>query len=119
MSHEKNSTQQTRSRRAVTSDDFVRFLVEKNPESNCPVCDGDAWTVVCPFGDHLDTYRLVVPMRDGPNPMTISTFAIFCDNCGYLRQHLARVVHQWVEANPVEQELDFESEAEPGTADAE
>jgi hypothetical protein len=41
--------------------------------------------------------------------MTISTFAIFCDSCGYIRQHLARTVQKWAEENPIEPELDFES----------
>lgn len=41
-----------------------------------------------------------MPLRDGENPMSLSTFAIHCDNCGYLRQHLSKVVKKWVTANP-------------------
>ena len=109
MSDGNDSSQAPRSKRAVATSDFIRFLEAKNPDSNCPVCQSATWTVVCPYGGEGDTYRLVVPMRDGSKPMTISTFAIFCDSCGYVRQHLARTVQRWVTENPLEPELDFES----------
>ncbi len=109
MSEDNASIPPPRSRRAVATADFVRFLEAKSPDSDCPVCGSSAWTVVCPYGGEQDVYRLVVQMRDGLRPMTISTFAIFCDSCGYIRQHLARTVQKWAEENPIEPELDFES----------
>ncbi|WPN50920.1 hypothetical protein QMK52_18685 [Pseudomonas sp. P9_2] len=108
MSDEQNSQKQKRSMLATTADDFVRFLEEKSPESNCPVCEGETWTVISPSFANADSYRLVTSLKDGNRPQNLSTFALFCDNCGYLRQHLSRVVKKWVDENPVEPELDFE-----------
>ena len=99
---------QKRSVLATAADDFVRFLEAKSPESDCPVCEGDAWTVICPAFANADSYRLVTSLKDGSRPQSISTFAIYCDNCGYLRQHLSRVVKKWADENPAEPELDFE-----------
>ncbi|WP_095083361.1 hypothetical protein [Pseudomonas sp. Irchel s3h17] len=118
MSDELSSQKQKRSSLATAADDFVRFLEAKSPESDCPVCDGDSWTVICPTYDHADTYRLVTSLKDGSRPQSVSTFAIFCDNCGYFRQHLTRVVKKWTDENPVEPELDFSSPPEKGDVDA-
>ncbi|MNJ39982.1 hypothetical protein D3C77_348660 [compost metagenome] len=97
-----------RSRLAVPADEFVRFLEEKTQGLKCPSCAADDWTVVCPTDDYADTYRLVTTLRDGSRPMNLSTFAIYCDNCGFVRQHLSRVVRAWVEQNPAAPELDFQ-----------
>jgi hypothetical protein len=96
-----------RAKLAVRTRDFVRFLNEKSPESDCPVCGFDQWTVICP-GPEGDTYRIVAPLRDGDKSVTISTFAIHCENCGYLRHHVSKVVKRWADANPEEPELDFD-----------
>lgn len=120
MSDEKNEIKTKRSPLSVSSNDFVRFLEEKTLDSICPACKADEWTVVCPFsdeGDDNDTYRLVTPLRDGVKPTQISTFAIYCDNCGYIRQHLTRVVRNWANENPLEPELDFDPEQEASTGD--
>lgn len=110
MTSEQTIKQPERSKLSVTSDDFVRFLEAKNPESDCPVCGEETWTVICPFDheDAHDTYRLVTRLKDGSRPMTVSSFGLFCDSCGYLRQHVAKVVRQWVDDNPIEPELEFE-----------
>lgn len=118
MSDEQTHKAPKRAALAIAVTDFVRFLVAKSPESDCPVCKGDTWTVICPFDDDADTYRLVTSLRDGNRPMSVSTFALYCDNCGYVRQHLSKVVKKWVEENPVEPELDFDSPIEDGDSDA-
>lgn len=109
MSDDENSPEVSRSKFAVKSNDFVRFLEEKTPGSICPACKGDDWTLICQPNESADTYRLVTVMKDGSRQITLSTFAIYCDACGYVRTHLARHVRKWVDENPREPELDFGS----------
>lgn len=106
MSDDQESTLK-RSKLAVLSRDFVRFLQAKGPDSNCPVCGCDQWTVIT-MGPEGYAYRMVAPLRDGDRPISISTFAIHCEDCGYVQQHASKVVKKWVEANPAEPELDFD-----------
>lgn len=113
MSDEKNAETEKKSKFTLDSDEFIRFLEFKTPESICPACGHDEWTVICPSGENTNNFRLVTLMRDGPKPIHLNTFAIFCKNCGFIRQHLSRFVREWAEENPVEGELDF------GDADAE
>lgn len=85
----------------VIADDFVRFLKSKalSEDDVCPVCGKDHWTILCPAGDQ-DTFRLGTPIRNSEELFYLSTFGYFCENCGYLRQHFADVVHKWVKDNP-------------------
>jgi len=86
----------------TSSDDFVRFLKNKLPDSDpCPACGEDDWSVVCPRDDE-DMYRLGLVVRNAPKPFYLSTFAYYCDNCGYLRQHVSKLVYDWVKENPME-----------------
>ncbi|WP_321837918.1 hypothetical protein [Pseudomonas kulmbachensis] len=117
MSDDQIQKSPKRSLFATKVSDFVRFLVAKTPETDCPVCNGSTWTVVCPFDDDADTYRLSTPLKDGNRPMAVSTFALYCDSCGYLRQHSSKVVSKWVADNPIEMELDFDSPPENTEAD--
>lgn len=116
MSDENKTADKKKHMFTVTSDDFIRFLEAKTPESDCPACGFDEWTVICPSGEDTNTYRLVTSMKDGLKPMHINTFAIHCKECGYVRHHLSRFVKAWVEDNPMEPELDFfERDAEDMT----
>lgn len=107
MSTTSDSQKPKRSRLAVPADDFVRYLEAKTQGQTCPACGHDDWTLVCPSDEEADAYRLVTVLKDGDRPMNISTFAIYCDHCGFLRQHLARKVRDWALQNPIEQELDL------------
>jgi len=118
MSDDQTLKTPKRSTFATGITDFVRFLEAKSPESDCPVCGGSTWTVVCPFDDDADTYRLVTSLKDGNRPMSLSTFALYCDECGYVRQHISKVVKKWVDENPIELELDFDSPPVDGDSDA-
>ena len=86
---------------AVDSKDFARFLVAKGAgkDENCPLCQGDDWTILCPDDDG-PTLRLGMPVRNRPDMFYMSTFGYFCNSCGYLRTHMASTVHEWVENNP-------------------
>lgn len=100
---------------STTMDDFIRFLHEKTTGRECPACGNSAWTVLGPAEGEY-SYRLVTLLKDDPRrTLRLSTFALVCDNCGYLRQHMARVVRKWVEENPEAQQeldLDIDDEAE-------
>lgn len=117
MSDDQTQKNPKRSKFATGVTDFVRFLIAKSPETDCPVCDGSTWTVICPFDDGANTYRLVTSLGDVDRPMSISTFALYCDGCGYVRHHLSKVVKKWVDENPVELELDFGSPLADGDVD--
>lgn len=103
-----DSNNPNRSKFAITAEDFVRFLEKKTTGASCPACGTDDWTLICPADDFADAYRLVTPLRDGGRSLNLSTFAIYCDSCGFVRQHFSRVVRTWVQNNPIDPELDFE-----------
>ncbi|HCF7312658.1 TPA: hypothetical protein NIJ62_003520 [Pseudomonas aeruginosa] len=100
MSEENNEAH----RFSVSMEDFIRFLEAKTGESDCPACKGETWTVI--GVDKTDiSYRLVTSLRDGSGPVTLSTFGVYCNNCGYIRQHLSRKVKDWVLENPGPEQL--------------
>jgi hypothetical protein len=85
---------------SVSPDDFVRFIQAKAQSDDfCPVCKTDQWSVMCDPED-LPTYRLGTPIRNRAEQFYLSTFGYFCDNCGFIRQHMAAVVHKWATENP-------------------
>lgn len=86
---------------SVKSEDFIRFIVEKGggEEENCPVCQGSEWTVLCPDDDG-PVLRLGLPVRNREKMFYLSTIGYFCASCGFIRTHMASVVHKWVENNP-------------------
>lgn len=97
----------------TSSDDFVRFLRDKLPEDDpCPACGKDDWTVICPQ-DEDDMYRLGLVVRNVEKPFYLSVFAYYCDNCGYLRQHISKLVHDWVKQHPAEELADPVNDQEP------
>ncbi|NNA42457.1 MULTISPECIES: hypothetical protein [Pseudomonas] len=102
---------------SVSSNEFVRFLVAKggNETERCPVCSGEEWTVLCP-NDGGPTLRLGMPVRNREKTFYLSTFGYYCVNCGFLRTHMASVVHKWVEENPaVDTDLADDDSAESDT----
>lgn len=97
----------------VLADDFVRFLKSKaqSDDDVCPVCGKDHWTILCPAGDQ-ETFRLGTPVRNKEEIFYVSTFAYYCQSCGYLRQHFSDVVYRWVQENPLVD--NFEADTEEG-----
>ena len=95
----------------TSSDDFVRFLESKNETMTCIFCQNESWTVICDFSDNGNAFRLTTPIRNAPKPGTVSYFTIHCQECGFLMNFLARIVHQWVQDNPISPDSD------PGAAE--
>ena len=92
---------------SVTVDDFIRFLEEKSFESKCPSCGSAAWTVIGSGATEM-TYRLITQMRDGPSPTYLNSLGIYCNECGFIRQHIAKVVKRWVDENPEPEQLELD-----------
>lgn len=85
---------------SVSPDDFVRFITSKADKDDiCPICGKDQWAVLC-SPDEQPVFRLGIPVRNRPEQYYLSMFGYHCENCGYLRQHMAWVVYEWVKANP-------------------
>ncbi|MNJ28711.1 hypothetical protein D3C77_232570 [compost metagenome] len=95
-----------RERFTVKMDDFIRFLEAKTSTTNCAACGHDHWTILG-WSDTDVTLRLVNELLDGPKPESTSSFALFCNNCGFLRQHVSKVVRDWVDSNPEPTQLDL------------
>lgn len=95
---------------SVTVEDFIRFLEAKTFESECPACHTANWTVIG-SGENEMTYRLITPMRDGPRPNFVNFLGIYCNECGFVRQHLAKVVRRWVDDNPEPEQLELDEMA--------
>lgn len=99
----------------VTADEFIRFLSEKTGASDpCPVCQADDWGVLCPAGDEALTYRFGNLVRNMERQFYVSSFAYYCASCGYMRHHMARVVFEWVQANPTDVPFVADSMEVPG-----
>lgn len=97
----------------TSGDDFIRFLGAKTGKSDpCQVCGTDNWVIFCDSEDVTNRFGTMV--RNAEKQYYISSFAYSCTNCGYMRHHLARVVHDWVKANPAP---DSEVEAEEPSKD--
>lgn len=92
---------------AVRTSDFVRFLEEKTLDQPCPACGACQWTLIGPKDDGI-TFMLRTALRGASSPTQVTTVAVYCNECGFLRQHLAKVVRNWVDANPAPDQLEFE-----------
>lgn len=97
---------------SVSMDDFIRFLVSKTNDSVCPACGTGHWTVIGSATNDM-AFRMVTQLRDGPSSTQINTFALSCNECGFVRQHLARKVREWVDSNPHQEQLELEDLDEP------
>jgi hypothetical protein len=99
---------------AVSGDDFIRFLREKTDEVACPACASNEWTIFS-LTEPDQAYRLITPLKSAAHSSFVNMLALYCDECGYVRHHLARIVKEWVTQNPEAQgqlELD-EPENDP------
>lgn len=102
----------------VNSEDFADFLREKTPDSVCPACGMDEWTVICPDPDEsINAFRMRLVLQDGPRPASLSALAIYCDNCGYIRCHASRTVRKWVDARQFELDLQSGDDSSEGYVD--
>lgn len=94
------------------SDDFIRFLETNAPESPCPVCKHQSWAVLCDPGEDGVSYRVTSPIKNAGRPGVVSEFLVHCSNCGHTRRFMSRVVHHWVENNPLPEEIEEISASE-------
>ena len=85
---------------AVAPDDFVRFITAKaTKDDTCPICNSDQWSILC-SPDDQPVFRLGTSVRNRDPQYYLSTYGYYCENCGFIRQHMAEIVHAWVKENP-------------------
>lgn len=94
---------------AVKTPDFVRFLEAQTEDKPCPACGSIKWIIIGP-GDGGTTYLLRTSLRGGSKTSQVTTMALHCEDCGFLRQHVAKVVRDWVNCNPDQSEKDVDQE---------
>ncbi|MDO1495788.1 hypothetical protein HND72_14505 [Pseudomonas putida] len=96
-----------RERFSVQMDDFIRFLEEKTGSTTCSACGKNEWTL---FGlpDTDVAFRAITSFLDGPEEESTSSFVLFCNNCGFMRHHVSKVVRDWVDSNPAPVQPDLD-----------
>lgn len=94
-------------RLTTTMKDFIRFLQAKTSNHECPACGNKMWTIAGFVGQE-NAARFNLKIEDVPNASSVSSLGCSCNECGFMRFHMAHVVHEWLEANPAaQQELDL------------
>lgn len=95
----------------VFVNDFIAFLNDTRPDSNCPGCgtSPSIWSLCSsvwegnPYGKQ-DGREFMEPIfhafktahSDGA-PVGMTTYAMFCTKCGHLEQIFAPVIHDWLQ----------------------
>lgn len=95
----------------IEMDGFIRFLEAKSLQSKCPSCGSGTWVIVGDPETNLCS-QLQIPGRDRGLMESLPVVCLHCENCGFIRQHMAHMVQEWIEENP-EPSVDGEQAAEP------
>lgn len=82
----------------ILFDDAVRFLMAVSPSSKCPACGEEKWIV--PYADHAQKYAFLTPLVVSYGNEPAFNLALECAKCGFVREHRARFVEEWISANP-------------------
>jgi hypothetical protein len=77
-----------------------RYFNETGIGQECPFCHANEWVVVT--GKGLEpAVILLSPAGDMHiRPVHVSTYCMYCKNCGFVRQHLRSVIDKYFEDNP-------------------
>jgi len=78
-----------------------RYFGETGFEYDCPVCHAEKWIVI--NGKNVEpAVILLSPAGDlrGSRPARVSTYSMYCDNCGFVRQHVRSVIDEYLAAHP-------------------
>lgn len=104
----------TNKSKMTTMDDFIRFLEANAAGSKCAACGAQSWVVVGnPKTDEMVPQALQFHGDDMVRSM--STYVLYCNQCGLTRSHLAPKVDEWMAKNSDPESL--EDEALDGKAD--
>jgi Zn ribbon nucleic-acid-binding protein len=83
----------------ILFDDAVRFLIALSPSSKCPACSEEKWIV--PYADEEQQFAFLTPLVVSYGNEPAYNLALECAKCGFVREHRARFVEEWIAANPV------------------
>lgn len=84
-----------------TRDQVIAFLRAKTPDgAPCPVCASQNWSIGREPLDYL-TNRIMQKSiaRTVLDGTVTPTVLLACNNCGYIREHSAMMITEWVRAN--------------------
>lgn len=79
-------------------DDAVRFFLSASAHSPCFVCGTDSWQIPT-RNDNMQLCMLTRELHE-QNGERIHTLAVECKRCGFIRQHRAEIILDWLNANP-------------------
>lgn len=82
----------------ILFEDAIRFLVEKTDNAKCPCCGNPKWIV--PFADEKSTEVFLMPLQVTFGNEPAYNLALECSNCGFVREHRAKFIADWVAQNP-------------------
>ncbi|HEN8732243.1 hypothetical protein U8291_16195 [Pseudomonas sp. A2] len=96
----------------VTTKDFIRFLNATRVQSACPACgkSPSKWGLFADDWEGNDSaseepamellFHRFRKVREDGKPYGISTYAMFCHNCGHVEHIYQPIVAEWLSANP-------------------
>lgn len=82
----------------ILFNDAIRFLTEKTDKAPCPCCGSEKWIV--PFADEDGTTVFLMPLSVSYGKEQAYNLALECDNCGFVREHRAKFIADWIAQNP-------------------
>ncbi|MBJ2270724.1 hypothetical protein JFT60_25430 [Pseudomonas sp. MF6772] len=82
----------------ILFNDAIRFLTEKTDNARCPCCGAEKWIV--PFADKESTTVFLMPLQAKFGNEPAYNLALECSNCGFVREHRAKFIADWVAQNP-------------------
>lgn len=78
--------------------DAIRFLVAKTDKAKCPCCGSEKWIV--PFAEGTDEVVFLMPLGATFGSEPAYNLELECDNCGFIREHRAKFIADWIAKNP-------------------
>lgn len=84
-----------------TREQVIEFLRSKNPTGTaCPICNSRSWNLGREPIDYLTCHIMQKDMVNTVLGGTVTpTVLLACNNCGYIREHSAIVIANWVQKN--------------------
>nr|WP_315448005.1 hypothetical protein [uncultured Pseudomonas sp.] len=82
----------------IKFNDAIRFLTEKTPVAKCMCCGNEKWIV--PFADVDGTTVFLMPLQATFGNEPAYNLTLECSNCGFLREHRAKFIADWIAENP-------------------
>jgi uncharacterized Zn finger protein len=82
----------------ILFEDAIRFLLAKTDKAKCPCCGSEKWIV--PFAEGDDESVFLMPLGASFGAEPAYNLALECNNCGFVREHRAKFIADWISQNP-------------------